>query len=216
MTTTKEITGGIYLVLNPAITKELLLKKLQEALAGGVQVLQIWNNWPSEYTLPDKQNLINQIIHIAEEYAVPVLINEEWELLQNTLLHGVHFDTIPASYESVKNKINRPFLAGITCGNNISVVQWAQENSLDYLSFCAMFPSGSVDTCEIVNPEIVKKATEITSMPIFISGGITPYNLSTLTDLHFAGVAVISGILNALDPRAATAAYNQALKNKNI
>lgn len=216
MSKIKEITGGVYLVLNPAIEKEILLPKIKEALAGGVQVLQIWNNWPTGFGLPEKQNLTAEIVKLAEPYAVPVLINQEWELLLHTALTGVHFDTIPASYEWIKNQINRPFRAGITCGNDLKVVHWAQKNQLDYISFCAMFPSSSVDTCELVNPATIKKAQEITPMPIFLSGGVTPDNLTSWPDLHFAGVAVISGILNAVNPRQATAAYNQALTKLKI
>ncbi|WP_161888591.1 thiamine phosphate synthase [Pontibacter russatus] len=205
------ITGGVYLVLDPGMDTPTLLHKLKEALKGGVRVLQIWNNWPASFDLADKAYLIRAVLAVASAYKVPLLINEEWELLKTTGLAGVHFDNIPTDYETIKAEINRDFICGITCGNDLQVVRWAEQNQLDYISFCAMFPSTSAGSCEIVTPETVKQARELTHIPFFLSGGITTENMKTLQDLDFAGVAVISGILNDASPQMSAAAYIQTL-----
>lgn len=209
----KTITGGVYLVLDPGMDKPLLLHKLQDALEGGVSVLQVWNNWPASFTLSAKQSLLHDILQIASAYKVPVLINEEWELLRYTALAGVHFDKIPANYAAIKSEIKNDFICGITCSNDLQVVRWAEQNHLDYVSFCSMFPSSSAGSCEIVNPETVRRARALTQMPFFLSGGITIGNMAALNELDFAGVAVISGILNAPSPKASTCAYTYTLNN---
>jgi thiamine-phosphate pyrophosphorylase len=205
-----KIGKGVYLVLDPAMETDLLLDKLKQALEGGVQILQIWNNWPRSYSLAQKQALIEAIWGISSGYGAPLLINDEWQLLQNSELSGVHFDHIPGNFEGIKSEIKRDFIAGITCTNDLKVVEWAEKNHLDYISFCAMFPSSSIDSCELVQPETLKKAREITPMPIFISGGITTENMADLKDLDFSGVAVISGIMNADTPKKSALAYTQA------
>lgn len=210
------ITGGVYLVLDPSMDRATLLHKLKEALEGGVRVLQVWNNWPDSFDLPAKQDLIRTIHAVASAYNVPLLINEEWELLKDTELAGVHFDNIPGDYEAIKAKVNRDFVCGITCGNDLEVIRWAEQNQLDYVSFCAMFPSNSAGSCEIVSPDTVKKAREITHIPFFLSGGVTTENISSLGDLNFAGVAVISGILNSESPQKSTSDYIQALNKLKI
>ncbi|WP_017732604.1 thiamine phosphate synthase [Nafulsella turpanensis] len=211
----KKITGGIYLVLNPALEKPVLLEKLEQALEGGIAVLQIWNNWVDTFSLTEKRELIGPIIKLASAYQVPVLINEEWELLKGTSLDGVHFDAIPENYERIKQEIGRRFMAGITCSNNLAPIYWAEENRVDYVSFCSVFPSSSVASCEIVKPETIRKAREITQMPLFLSGGISVDNMSHLQELDFNGVAVISGILNAESSRQAAASYQDALNKLN-
>lgn len=205
------ISGGLYLVLDPSMPLEILIKKLTEALDGGVNVLQVWNNWPNNFNMTSKIELVNAITAIASAYNVPILVNEEWELLKHTSLSGVHFDHIPNHYENIKTTINRDFIAGITCSNDLSTVKWAVQQQLDYISFCALFPSKSAGVCEIVAPETIQKAREITHLPFFVSGGITAQNLSTLKDLDFTGVAVISGILSVDNPRKAASAYVQAI-----
>ena len=210
-----KIVGGVYLVLDPGMEKSTLLHKLKEALEGGVGLLQVWNNWPASFNLSAKQDLIQSIVHAASAYRVPLLINEEWELLKGSGLAGVHFDKIPEDYEAIKAEIKRDFICGITCSNSLEVIHWAEQSQLDYISFCSMYPSGSVDSCDIVRPETVKKAREITQIPFFLSGGITADNLSELKELDFAGVAVISGILNAESARESAFAYKNALTNLN-
>ncbi len=207
----RKIKGGVYLVIDPAMDEEVLLDKVAQALEGGVQVLQIWNHWPKYFALADKLDLIEAILKLCAKYNIPTLINQEWELLKHTDLDGIHFDNIPEGYEAIKQEINKPFICGITCSNNLQVIQWAEQHQLDYVSFCSMFPSNSVETCEIVRPETVKKAREITQMPLFLSGGITTGNLATLKEMDFNGVAVISGILSAESPQASAAAYQNAL-----
>lgn len=211
----KEITGGIYLVLDPSINKSKLFKKLEQALDGGVEIIQIWNHWPDSFSQSNKKDLIDEILKITKNYGGPVLINDDWTLLKNTDLDGIHFDETPEDFEQIKNEIEREFIAGITCSNNLEIIQWADDHDFDYISFCSMFPSSSVDSCEIVRPDTVQKAREITDLPLFVSGGITPENLSELNDIEFQGVAVISGILNSESPRESANVYKQKLKNRS-
>ncbi|WP_311951484.1 thiamine phosphate synthase [Mucilaginibacter terrae] len=210
MEITHKITGGIYLVLDPARPLPLLLQKLEAALKGEINVVQIWNNWNAD---TDKLTLIEAIGSLCRQYNVPLFINEEWQLLTETLyLDGVHFDTIPKGYNLIKETVKRPFMAGITCSGDLDTVAWADENQLDYVSFCAMFPSPSAGSCSIVMPAIVKKAHESTLLPIFVSGGITPQNIIALKEkTPFDGVAVISGILSADDPQQQVQTYKDAL-----
>jgi thiamine-phosphate pyrophosphorylase len=161
---------------------------------------------------PDKEQLIVYLTELAANFDVPVLINEEWKYLKTTPLDGVHFDTVPKELAQIEEEVGRDFIAGITCGNDLDVVRWADENGLDYISFCAMFPSPSVGSCEIVRPETVKKARDITSLPLFLSGGITPDNMDEFEGLDFNGVAVISGILKDENPRKKASDYKQELK----
>ncbi len=209
----RKITGGVYLVLNPAMDRSKIMHTLQQALEGGVDVLQIWNNWPRGFSSNEKEMLADEIVSLAENYEVPVLINQEWEMLKSTRLHGVHFDEIPPDFEYLKKELARPFLQGVTCSNNLEVIYWANRHEAGYISFCSMFPSKSARNCEIVRPETVHKAREHTQLPLFVSGGVTPQNLQQLKKLGIDGVAVISGILNSQDPRKAVTDYKKALQN---
>ncbi len=210
MIISKNINGGVYLVIDPATQIDHMLFKLEQALKAGLAAVQIWNNWPPE---ADKLQVISRVSELCKAYRAPLLIdNNEELLLQYAELDGIHFDGIPRDYPKIQKAVDRPFLAGVTCSGDLEVVRWAHEQQLDYISFCAMFPSPSAGTCTIVMPEVVKKARELTNIPIFVSGGITPDNISSLRHrTPFDGVAVISGIMSAPDPQKAVQLYQNAL-----
>ena len=207
----RPIKGGIYLVLDPGMEQEVLLKKLLAALVAGINVVQIWNNWPAGI---DKLKWIEAVASLCSNYHVPLLINEEWQLLtQSDGLQGVHFDAIPTNFKEIQQTVGRPFLSGITCSGNLETVGWAHQHGFDYVSFCAMFPSPSAGSCDIVMPKTVRQARGMTNMPIFVSGGITPENITLLKkETPFDGVAVISGILSAEHPQQKVKEYQQALE----
>jgi thiamine-phosphate pyrophosphorylase len=94
----------------------------------------------------------------------------------------------------------------------LDVVTSAEQNNLDYISFCSVFPSSTSNSCERVTFDTIRKARTITAMPIFLAGGMRLENINKLSELDYNGVAVISGIMQAEDPAKATKQYNQLLK----
>lgn len=210
MSTQMQIKGGVYLVIDPAMQNSLLLSKLTRALEAGIEAVQLWNHWPDAM---DKLACIAAVSRHCKAYKVPLLIDNDWELLlRSPDLDGVHFDAIPDGYKEIKKAIGRPIVTGVTCSGNLDVVRWAATNGLNYVSFCAMFPSSSAGTCDIVMPETVMQARGLTQLPLFVSGGITPENMISLRAIApFDGVAVISGIMNANDPYSNVKLYQEAL-----
>jgi thiamine-phosphate pyrophosphorylase len=186
------------------------LPAVLQAIAGGVDVIQVWDHWHSGQR---KAVFIESICKAAHPHKIPVLINEDWQLMNSTSLDGVHFDEIPVDMEYIRLQILRPFLCGITCGNDVQKAQWAVDNRMDYVSFCSMFPSATANSCELVKLETVQTVRKMTGLPIFLAGGITPDNINSLADAGLDGVAVISGIMNAQDPQQKAYHYKQALNH---
>lgn len=206
-----KISGGLYLVLDPSIDQSVLISKLKSALEGGINVLQVWNNWPNHFVKSDKIELINKIVDNAQPYNVPVLINEEWELVKESESAGVHFDIVPGNYNDLRNGMLKDKIIGLTCGNDTETVKWGEENAVDYISFCALFPSKSAGVCEIVTQESIIEARKLTKIPFFVSGGITSENLMQLNEVGIQGAAVISGILDSESPKDKSQEYIKTL-----
>jgi len=209
----KTIDGGVYLVVDPAMERETLLKSIESALAGGINIVQIWNNWPAQI---DKLSLISEIASLCAPYSIPILINEDWKLLLETdHLDGVHFDQLPDDLLNIRQAVGRKIIIGVTCSGHLDTVHSANQYNIDYISFCAMFPSSSAGSCDIVSPETVRQAKAITNIPFFVSGGMTPDNTAMLKlKIPFDGVAVISGILGASNPEKEAKAFQLALNNQ--
>ena len=206
----KKITGGVYLVVDPTLGFDFIIPTLEKAISGGVDVLQIWNNWKQEQ---NKTDLVEAICNLAHKAGIPVLINEDWQLLETTNLDGVHFDQIPHNLVSIKQGLGRPFICGLTLGNDLDRLTWANDNALDYVSFCSMFPTGSANSCVLVKKETVRKARQMTSLPIFLAGGITLSTIEEVLNTGLDGVAVISAIMTAKNPKQVTESFKQKIIN---
>lgn len=204
--------AGLYLVIDPNQEQESLMNKLQAALKGGVDIVQIWDHWPKDQSREAKLEFIKRAKEMTKDFQVPLLMNQDWRLALETGLDGVHFDRLPDDFQNIQAKLKGKYI-GLTVTNNMEAVQLAEQNSLSYISFCSVFPSPSVQSCDIVQPDSIRKAKEISTMPIFLSGGINQENFGQLKELPFNGIAVISGILNEADPEAAAKKYKAKLQD---
>jgi thiamine-phosphate pyrophosphorylase len=206
----KSIKSGIYLVIDPSMDEQILLNKLQIILTKEITAVQIWDNFKDGQNI---EHLIHEIHSLCTQFQTPVLINNHWEYLKATELDGVHFDVIPTNLKEIKKQINRDLIFGLTCGNDLADVRWAANNNIDYISFCSMFPSSSVNDCEIISYVTVKEASSIFDKPLFLAGGIDPNNLKLLNELKYDGIAVISGIMNSEHPDQIIDEYHKNLNS---
>ncbi len=207
----RKISSGIYLVIDPSMDELLLLNKLNLCLKEKLAAVQIWDHFKAEQNI---SSLLKKVCDLCHAKNVPVLINNRWELLNDFLLDGIHFDEIPENYTEMKDSINKPFLCGLTCNNDLTVVHWASENKLDYISFCSIFPSSTANSCELVDFNNIHQAAKHYSLPIFLAGGIKPENLNKLKELDYTGIAVVSGIMSSDRPDESIKKYQVKLNDK--
>lgn len=205
----RKIQSGVYLVVDPSMDETILLRKLQLILREEIAALQVWDHFLLQQSVHE---LLTKIITLCHEKNVPVLINNQWKLLAALPLDGVHFDSIPQDFKRIQESINREFIAGLTCNNDLSYVQWANDHRFDYISFCSVFPSDTSNSCELVKFETIQKTRAMTSMPLFLAGGIRPENMAKLKELSFDGIAVVSGIMGSDNPDWAVREYVKQLK----
>lgn len=209
----RKIKSGVYLVIDPSIDETILIHKLKIILQEKIVAVQIWDNFSSEENVLE---FIQRITDLCHEKNVPVIINNKWKLLNTTKLDGVHFDSIPPDFEDIKITIGRAFTVGLTCNNDLSLVHWAQNNQVDYISFCSIFPSSTSNSCDLIKFETIQEAKKITAMPLFLAGGIKPENMPTLVGLSFEGVAVVSSVMDSEKPNETIKAYLKQLRKNRV
>jgi len=202
---------GLYLVVDATMPREKLLPTLQRALEGGVDLVQLWGEWKDRN---EALSIGREILVRVRKKGVPLIIANDLELCQLLEADGIHFDGygVPEiTPRQVKEVLGQQVLVGLTVGNSVEKIQWAGENGADYISFCAMFPTPSVDSCEIVPVEMIREAKRLVSIPVFASGGITLENLQQVLEAGADGIAVVSAILNAENPLEAARGFKERL-----
>ncbi|WP_332452896.1 thiamine phosphate synthase [Chryseobacterium aquaticum] len=203
------IQSGIYLIIDPSMEEEILLSKLNLIVKEKIAAIQVWDNFKEDQNI---EELLLKIYEKASPNNIPIIINNRLELLKQIPLDGIHFDEIPENFNDIKKEINRDFIAGITCNNELSTIEYAKKNQFDYISFCSMFPSKTANSCELVDFETVQKAKSIFSGKIFLAGGIDLSNIENLSQLNHDGIAIVSGIMSAENPSENIKKYHQKIK----
>jgi len=198
--------SGLYFVLDPA--DQGVASTLDSALLGGVDVVQVWANWKNAL---ERTRVVKEIGELTNSYGVPLLINNDIEMARVVDADGVHLDSHEIPPAEVRSVLGRESYVGYTVGNDLSKVHWADDGGADYVSFCSVFPSPSVTECEMVPLEVVKTARKITQMSIFASGGITLLNAREVIEAGTDGIAVVSAIQRASDPRAVASQFKQII-----
>ncbi len=156
-----------------------------------IYALQIWN-----YS-PKKDELVLRIKFLANENKIPIILNNDWKSALKLGLDGVHFDEMQDL--NLKAHLSG-LIIGFTIGNYPDKIRKAEQWNADYISFCSMFPSSTANSCELVTSEAVIKSKALFSKKIFLTGGITPQNLSSLMDLPYDGIALASGVFRSDNP----------------
>lgn len=203
------IQSGIYLIIDPSMDEEILFSKLNLIVKENIAAIQIWDNFK------DNQNIEELLLKIYAKtslHNIPLLINNRWEISKQIPLDGIHFDEIPENFNLIKKEINRDFITGITCNNDLSTIEYAEKHHYDYISFCSMFPSKTANSCELVSFETVQKAKSIFSGKIFLAGGINLNTIENFDKLDYDGIAVVSGIMSAENPSETIKKYQQKIK----
>lgn len=179
----------LYLILDCSIGFELLFSQAKQALEGDADKIQLFN--------ADRlTNLeIEQLLKVCHHNQALLLINQDFDFAILNNCDGVHFDELPDCWNSDKVPIS--FLVGLTVGNEENTIKKAIENSVDYISFCSLYPTKSATNCEIIDQQNIIKASEKFTIPIYVAGGITPEHLDEIKDWPIAGIAMITGITEA-------------------
>jgi thiamine-phosphate pyrophosphorylase len=201
--------SGLYLVADLSIPEDKLIRAVQSSVRGGVQIIQIWRAEKADEQ--DTTRVSNEIKSIASQALIPLIVNNDIDLAKKIGASGVHFDTFDTGASAARKALGADAIVGYTCGNNQEMVRRAQSYGADYISFCAVFPSPSVQSCEIVPLESVTAAKRIVSIPVFASGGITLYNAHLVLEAGADGLAIASSMLQADDPESVGRAFRRII-----
>jgi len=203
----------IILDLNAFLTSDL--KKFDYLLSNQICAIQIWDN---QNTYEDKFDLLEQIIAISHAHHIPVIMNNQFNLLHKLDFDGVHFDEIPIDWAEIKHFLQGKII-GITCTNDEFILTWAEQQNIDYLSFCSLFPSLNNSKCELVDKKFLERIQLELKVPFFVAGGITPDNIPELNNLNYSGIALVSGLMRHDYPKQIVNKFynqiNQNHENKN-
>ena len=203
------IDPTLYVVLDRAVARGRdLLELLAAAIAGGCRMVQLREKeWPSGRLLPVAERLRAR----CAADGVTFIVNDRVDLAVAVGADGVHLgqDDLPA-------RLARPLLRpGMILGistHNVDQARTALADGADYVAVGSMFATRSKAEFELVGPELIRKLRGEIRVPLIGIGGITHDNVQQVVRAGADGVAVISAVVAADDPRAAAARFVELIR----
>lgn len=202
------ITGG-----KPALSGELEYA-VEEALAGGVKAVQL-----REKDLPvrDLLKLARRFRELTRRHSAMLFINDRVDVAIAAGADGVHLGVNsmpPATAREAAKKAGagKKFMIGVST-HSLNEAQAAQKAGADFITFGPVFDTPSKRQYGApLGVSRLREAVRAVRIPVFAIGGIKADNVADVISAGAGGVALISGILGAVDIKKEAGRYMKELK----
>ena len=196
----KNLDLSLYLVTDKSDDVEKFLNTIEEAIKGGVTVVQIREK--TAETL-DFYNLALKVKEITTKYGVPLIINDRVDVALAIDADGVHVGQSDMPCDVTRKLIGEEKILGVSAAT-IDEAKKAQYDGADYIGSGAIFPTATKDDAPSITKKDLKEIVESIDIPVVAIGGITLENANELKDTGIAGLSVVSAIMSADNPKKAS------------
>ena len=199
--------AGLYAIADSGyLAAEQFVPAVRAALDGGARVIQYRDK---EAGAAQREATARALNALCNEYGVPLLINDDVRLTKAVGAAGVHLGRDDPDIAAARAALGDAALIGVSCYNELARAQTAQAAGADYVAFGRFFPSRTKPQALQAAPELLHAARAELKIPIVAIGGITPENGLTLIEAGADALAVIEGVFNQPDIRAAAERYTR-------
>jgi len=168
------------------------------AMEGGVTLVQLREKDLPGGELYDLALSLRAVVHGRGL----LFVNERLDVAQACGADGVHLPERGLPIRIVRELVGESLLIGRSV-HSVEAALRAQREGADFVQVGTVFATRSKPGVEPAGPEIVQSVREAVSIPVLAIGGIDTTNVSKVMSAGADGVAVISAIMDAEDPRAA-------------
>lgn len=199
---------GLYLITPDEDDTGRLLARVGEVV--GLAALLQYRNKSADRALRHEQAAA--LLPLCREAGVPLLVNDDWRLAAEIGADGAHLGETDGALHEARQALGDAAILGASCYDDLTLAEAAAGAGASYLAFGAFFPSPTKPNARRAAPGLLAKSARF-GLPRVAIGGITPDNAGPLVGAGANLIAVISGVFEAPDPRAAARAYLACFEN---
>ena len=193
----KNLDLSLYLVTDKSDDVEKFLNTIEEAIKGGVTVVQIREKTAD--TL-DFYNLSLKVKEITTKYDIPLIINDRVDIALAIDADGVHVGQSDMPCRVTRKLIGENKILGVSAAT-VEEAKKAEKDGADYIGSGAVFPTKTKSDASSVSKQELKDIVESIDIPVVAIGGITLDNVSQLKDSGISGLSVVSAIMSSENPK---------------
>lgn len=203
--------SGLYAVTPDLADTTELLRRVGQALPGGVQLLQ-YRNKPAAAALRREQ--AGALLALCRAQGVPLVINDDLQLALEIGADGAHLGREDGDLAAARAALGPGKLLGISCYDDIGRAREAKRVGADYVAFGSFFASPTKPAAVRAPLTLLGAAKAELGLPVCAIGGITLQNAPQLIAAGADLLAVITDLFEAPDIRARAAAYTSLFSER--
>lgn len=185
-----------------------LLAAVRAAAEGGMRALQLRRK---HLNRAERLAVARELAPLCRELGVVFLVNDDWETALEAGADGAHLGRDDATLAQVRAAAPGLIL-GVSCYADLARAQALLSQGADYVAFGAVFPSSTKPEAVQAPLSLLTEAADLVRRqgrprPAVVAiGGITPANAARVAAAGADSIAVITGLFEAPDIRAAARA----------
>lgn len=184
---------SLYAITPEDLKPDALMAAVEEALAGGVTIVQVRRK---ERTTRDLLKETEQIIERSHRYGATVIVNDRVDVTLAAGAHGVHLGQKDLPVEHARRMLGSRRIIGVSAHNPEEALA-ARREGADYVAVGPVFATPSKRTGPAIGIQGVAAAKHAVGGPLVAIGGILPEHVTDLIRSGVSGVAVISGLFGS-------------------
>ncbi len=202
---------SLYLVTDSELCADRgVLATVRMAIEGGVSAVQLRDKDASARELAQ---LALALLEILKKRQIPLIINDRLDVALATGADGVHLGQSDLDARAARKIAGPRFIIGQTVSRTeeIERANTLPVSTLDYLGIGPIFHTTTkIGARDALGPETVSALLKTTHFPCIGIGGISIENANLAWSTGLDGLAVVSAICAAIDPKSAAEAIRNA------
>jgi len=197
----KGFDPSLYLVTDLALAAGRPLDEVvRDAIEGGVTMVQYRDKRPGTRAMIEGAQAV---LRVAREAGRPLVINDRVDVALAADADGVHLGQEDMPVSMARRLLGPARILGVTA-TGPEQAREAERDGADYVGCSAVFATQTkTDIGAPVGLEGLRELVASTSLPVVAIGGIDRGNAADVLGAGAAGLAVVSAIMGAADPREA-------------
>ncbi|AUV89469.1 thiamine phosphate synthase [Vibrio campbellii] len=191
----------LYLVTDDQQDLATLKRVVRKAVEGGVTMVQVREKHGDVRAFIERAQAVKDILKDTD---VPLIVNDRVDVALAVDADGVHLGQSDMPAIIARELIGPNKILGLSIENEEQLAE-ADSLPIDYIGLSAIFATPTkTNTKKHWGIDGLKMALETTSQPIVAIGGINESNIPQLSATGVHGLALVSAICHAEDPKAAS------------
>lgn len=191
---------ALYLVADSGLCpRDQLEKVTEQAILGGVTMVQLREKDGCGRAFYETALRLREL---TRRYDVPLIINDRLDIALAVDADGLHIGQSDLPAAVARRLLGNGKLLGVSA-QTVAQAEQAVADGADYLGIGAIFPTDTKKESEAMGVNELRRIRAAIDIPLVAIGGLNAQTLPLLQGTQIDGVAVVSAIVSAQDPKAA-------------